>query len=123
MKLTKRQLKRIIREEYTRLKRQGLINEMDRAERRRRSNMDFVGEKGELGRNLNLSQPVPDFMVNKLCDELVRGNALDAQDGYYLLADLGCLEDHQNWCRDNDVPCDAMLDTEDVAKLMSHCGL
>ena len=28
MRLTKRQLKRIIREEYTRLKRRGLINEM-----------------------------------------------------------------------------------------------
>ena len=32
MKITKRQLKRIIREEYSRLKRQGLIREMDQEE-------------------------------------------------------------------------------------------
>ena len=32
MRLTKRQLKRIIREEYSRLKRQGLIREMDQEE-------------------------------------------------------------------------------------------
>ena len=34
MKITKRQLKRIIREEYTRLKRSGLINESMRGARR-----------------------------------------------------------------------------------------
>ena len=32
MRLTKRQLKRIIREEYTRLKRQGLITEMNQGD-------------------------------------------------------------------------------------------
>ena len=43
MRLTKRQLKRIIREEYTRLKRRGLINEMGFRDMRHPSSRQTAG--------------------------------------------------------------------------------
>ena len=123
MKITKRQLRQIIREEYSKLRRGDFINEMNRGQKRQMANMRFIGEEGTLGRKLNLSQPIPDFMVNQIGDELMKANVFDEMDGYYLLADIGLLEKHQSWCRANDVPCSDMLNRDDVNKLMQHFGL
>ena len=86
MRLTKRQLKRIIREEYSRLKRRGLIREMHGGmvdyEAEIMSILDNLGGSAAAGDIMNMVQGSvgPDYNYN---------NVLDALDN---LEDMGMVE-------------------------------
>ena len=69
MRLTKRQLKRIIREEYTRLKRRGLINEMGFRDMRHSSSMQRSAQDMENNETMCIDEcfdAVP-AMMKRMC--------------------------------------------------------
>ena len=74
MRLTKRQLKRIIREEYTRLKRQGLITEMNQGDLAQEAALAY---EEELARCEAMDPPLPP-------EECIRRANQVAQEVYFM---------------------------------------
>ena len=66
MRLTKRQLKKIIREEYSRLKRRGLINEM-------------YDDGGSMGAPMDSGLQID---VERICDIIMEADEMGDYDGY-----------------------------------------